>query len=422
MRTPLRHAVTTMGGCIVIAIAAACGSKENGSSRDPIPFPPSHADPDAGEPDGGGAPEDGGTCNGEARVTIGRDAPPLAVTGEPGIGIADPSLFGTWMAFTSLPRNESGGAIDQGGLRTHIASTEDGGKTWRYVTESNHVVVLPDSADCKKADGCTSSIVNETPSLVGDGAEPDGARRWKLFTHRYLVKKVGQQPPAILYTVGHISMFTAPTPSGPWSAQEDVVAGWPGSDFSSSGAKYLPANAPATQACGVFGEPGATIAPDGSLHLALSCITPPFGDPTLDIVMLRSVDHGATWSYLATPLRGAEVGCFGGAGKRVNAASPFVVGGVEYLIATPEGPNTRDGCIVVPFADSAKGILRRDAAGRIAPSRHLAPIFDMRDKVHYAGACSYAPEAPATGFTMSRLVIDSTSATFYEFATGVLER
>ncbi len=336
----------------------------------------------------------------------------LTVSGDTGPDeIADPSIFypagapGGALAYSSVPL--SSGIADQGGIRTRVAVSGDHGATWTFVAEANTPAsVTPSSAVCPDAGACTAALVNETPSIVYDPTDT-ADRVWKIFTHRYEVVKVSGDPQAkLLYTVGHIAMYTAKLPQGPFSGPE-VAVGWPGDAISTTGAKYLSTSDTHTAACGAFGEPGATLAPDGSLHLALGCIQPPFADPALDIVLLRSTDHGATWSYLSTPLRGSDGACFGGSGKRVNAVDLFTVSGTEYLMATPEGPTSRTGCVVFPFADAANGTLARDSAGRAQASRWLDPVFASSELAHYAGACTYGEGATGTGYTMSHLVIAS---------------
>lgn len=250
-----------------------------------------------------------------------------------------------------------------------------------------------------------------------DATDPDTSRRWKLFTHRYVVVDQSGQNPMLLYTIGNIGMYTAPLPAGPWSAVE-VALGWPGSSLSTTGAHFLSTSNPGTSMCGAFGEPGATIAPDGSIHLAVGCIQPPFATPKIDIKLLRSADHGASWSYVSTPVSGADGTCFGGSGDRVNAVDLFVAASTEYLMVTPEGPSSRNGCVVVPFSDSSAGVLRRNPQGALVASRFLQPQFDSSELAHYAGACTFSEGATAMGYTMSHLLLrNGMPPSLHEIAT-----
>ena len=382
------------------AAAAGCGSSEGTHDADGGPGT------DAGESDGG---PDGCPAPAVESELTARAGSELTILDQPGtVTAADPSIEyppgapGGALAYTAVPR--VGPAADQGGLHTRVALSADGGASWTFVALANSAdAIEPPAGTCPDDATCTATQVHETSSIVFDPDDPDQERRWKLFTHRYPVVKVAGDPQAKLYyALGHLALATAPLPSGPWSDPVPVAA-WPGS-LGAGGAAYSTTDDPGTAGCGALGEPGAAYAPDGSLHLAAACIREPFADPTLDIVLLRSADHGASWSYLSTPLSGEDGACFGGAGKRVNAVDLFTVGAREYLMATPESPDQRLGCAVIPFADTDGGSLEHATGGPRA-DRLLTFRFGDDELVHYAGACSAAEGAPETGFTMSHLVI-----------------
>jgi len=349
----------------------------------------------------------------------------LVVLSQPGsVTEADPSIEyppgapGGALAYTAVPM--IGPVADQGGLHTRVALSDDGGASWTFVAVANAAIATaPPAGSCPARATCSATRVHETSSIVYDASDPDPDRRWKLFTHRYPVVKIAGDPEAKLYyALGHLALQAAPLPSGPWSDPVPVAA-WPASDGDVAGAAYHTGDDPATAACGALGEPGATVAPDGSLHLAAACIQPPFEDPTLDIVLLRSLDHGASWSYLATPLTGADGACLGGAGKRVNAAELFTAGDDEYLIATPESPDQRLGCAVYRFDDVDAGRLE-GASGGPRARRLITLRFAEGELVHYAGACTAAEGAPATGFTMSHLVVrQGEPPALHEVVSGV---
>jgi hypothetical protein len=383
---------------IAAALAAACGGGGGSGDTDGA------AGTDATRLDGpAGCP-----APDQETELVDQPAGALEILDQPGsVTEADPSIEypagapGGALAYTAVP--VVGGVPDQGGLHTRVALSDDGGASWTFVAIANTAeAIAPPAGTCPDRATCTATRVHETSSIVFDPGDPDEDRRWKLFTHRYPVVKVAGDPQAVLYyALGHLALQTAPLPSGPWS-DPVPVATWPGGD--GEGAAFATTDDPGTAACGALGEPGAALAPDDSLHLAAACIQRPFDDPTLDAVLLRSTDHGASWSYLATPLSGADGACFGGAGKRVNAVDVFTVGAREYLIATPEGPDERLGCAVIPFDDPAAGSLDRTAGGPRA-ARLLTLDFAEGELVRYAGACTAAEGAPATGFTMSHLVL-----------------
>jgi hypothetical protein len=378
---------------IALIVVAGCGG--GGGNRDTDGAP--GTDLDAGL--------DAGTCPPPSEHTEVTDRPgaALVIRDQPGSVLeADPSIEyppgapGGALAYTAVP--VIAGTPDQGGLHTRVALSDDEGASWTFVAVANTAdAIAPPAGTCPPAAACSATRVHETASIVFDPDEPADDRRWKLFTHRYPVVVVAGDPEAKLYyALGHIALATAPLPSGPWSAPVPL-ASWPGGD--GAGAAFSTEDDPATAGCGALGEPGAAIAPDGSLHLAVACIRPPFDDPTLDIVLLRSGDHGASWQALAVPLTGADGACIGGDGKRVNAADLFTADHREYLIATPERRDQRLGCAVYRFADVASGTLEP------APARLLTLAFGPDELVHYAGACSAAEGAPVTGFTMSHLLV-----------------
>lgn len=350
----------------------------------------------------------------------------LEISSDAGAAVlADPSIFyppgapGGALAYSAVPLVN--GVADQGGIETRVAVSGNAGASWTFVARANTAAsAVPPT--CPSGATCTATIVNETPTLLFDPTD-SSSRQWKLFTHRYYVLKSSSSPnPILLYTVGNIAMYTAPLPAGPWSAPT-VAIGWPGSAFSSSGAAFLSTDAPQTSGCAAFSEPGATLAPDGSIHLALGCVQAPLSNPQIDVVLLRSVDHGASWSYVATPVLGSDGACLGGNGKRMNAADLFVSAGSEYLMATPELANGRAGCAVFhvdSYPDGGAGI-PRTAGGAALVERQLAPQFLGNNGVHYAGACTYSEGATATGYTMSFLFVptDGGLPTIHEVASGL---
>ncbi len=395
------------------ALAAACGGGGGSGDTDGA------AGTDATRLDGSAdcpAPD-------QETELVDQPAAALEILDQPGsVSEADPSIEypagapGGALAYTAVP--VVGGVPDQGGLHTRVALSDDGGASWTFVAIANAAeAIAPPAGTCPDRATCTATRVQETSSIVFDPGDPDEDRRWKLFTHRYPVVKVAGDPQAELsYALGHLALQTAPLPSGPWSDPQPVAT-WPGGD--GEGAAFATTDDPGTAACGALGEPGAAFAPDDSLHLAAACIQPPFDDPTLDVVLLRSTDHGASWSYLATPLSGADGACFGGAGKRVNAVDLFTVGAREYLIATPEGPDERLGCAVIPFDDPDAGSLEGTAGGPRA-ARLLTHDFAEGELARSAGACTAAEGAPATGFTMSHLVLRADQLpAIHEVVSGV---
>jgi hypothetical protein len=128
---------------------------------------------------------------------------PLVVVGDLGSmeGIFDPSAdcSGRFLAYSSVPAANS--------IRTRIAVRVNG-TSWRYATEVN----LPFKATLRCAAGaCPGVVVHEVSSLIEDISDADPSRRFKLFTHTYLVGADG----VLHYDMGHIHLWWAPTADAP---------------------------------------------------------------------------------------------------------------------------------------------------------------------------------------------------------------
>jgi hypothetical protein len=257
---------------------------------------------------------------------------------------------------------------------------------------------------------CSGTLIHEVSSLVFDSDDPDPARRWKLFSHRYLVLP-GLK---LRYDYGNIVLQTAAAPEGPWSA-DAVALGWTStSPFSSAGAAQLFGDMPELADCVAATEPAAVIVPGVGLDLALGCVSLPMGQPEIRIVLLRSKDHGASFSYVSTLLTPSDAPCLDAAATRINAVELVFVGGDEYLLATPETVTTGyHGCFVLPIDDPQKGAVRRDNVSK--------PVFFRRIDVstgQFAGACTYAEGATALGVGMSVGFLKD-SRKFRIFSTGL---
>jgi len=257
---------------------------------------------------------------------------------------------------------------------------------------------------------CTGSLIHEVSSLVFDADDPAPARRWKLFSHRYLVLPGDK----LRYDYGNIVLQTAGAPAGPWSP-DAVALGWTStSPFSSQGATQRLGDIPEIADCVAATEPAAVVVPGVGLDLAFGCISLPAGKPSIRVVLLRSKDHGASFSYVSTLLTPADAPCLDPMTTRINAVDMFFAGGKEYLLATPESETTGyHGCVVLPIDDPAAGAVRRDPGGK--------PVFYRRINVstgQFSGACSYAEGATALGVVMSvGFLMDARQ--FRMFSTGL---
>jgi hypothetical protein len=340
----------------------------------------------------------------------------LVVAGDAGstLGIFDPSIVypagapGGAMSYSSVP--------DQHSIRTRIALSADAGATWTFVVEANAptpaIVGSTDPAECPEAAPCVGAMISEVSSLVIDPDDPDPARRWKLFAHRYLVEPDN----TLHYRYGTIALQTAPAPEGPWTPPSPLI-GWDSpASVSSDGVVHNVSSRAETADCLALTEPGALWRPRGAgsaIELALGCVYLDGSTPRIRIVMLRSVDHAASWEFVANLVDGDDAACRGAGPWNVNAAELFVADGAAYLSATPGAfDGGYDGCVIIPFDDLEAGTLVR-TAGRADVARTLA------SPPRFSGACAYAEGATAMGYTMPILRLD-TGRPFRIYATGIV--
>jgi len=305
----------------------------------------------------------------------------LVIAGDPGaaLGSFDPSVVypgdatGGAMAYSAVP--------DQHSIRTRLAVSSDHGASWTYVAEANQpeaaTIASSDALDCPTG-SCTGFLISEVPSLVFDADDPVPSRRWKLFTHRYLVSATNQ----LHYQLGTIALQTAGSPAGPWTAPAKLIGWQSPSAYSSTGIVTNVNTLPGDQDCLTLTEPGALWLP-GTLELAMGCVYLDGTTPRIRVILVRSVDHAASWSAVATLLTPADSGCLVPGGS-INAPDLFVAGGKEYISATSGLPDgTYRGCAIYPIDDPVTGAVHRDASGHAVPVRTMAAP-------QFSGACTFA--------------------------------
>jgi hypothetical protein len=321
-------------------------------------------------------------------VTVANDPPSAG-------GIFDPSIV--------YPAGAPAGAMAYSAFKakdditTRIAISNDEGATWTYAATANATVALP---------GGAGNLIHEVSSLVFDASDPDAARKWKLFSFRYAAR--GEE---LLYVVGHIALQTAPAPEGPWSQPAPNV-GWRGPNvFSSEGARFVAQDEPALADCNAFSEPSALATTNG-LVLAVGCVS---SDLAIRVVLLRSTDHAASWSYVGVLARSDDARCLGRASglARVNAAELFEAGGKTWAFLTPESLSTGyQGCAAVEV-DLGGGGVKRDASGAPVVTRLLGTADER-----FSGACAYAEGARRATALMS-IAFLSEARKFRIFRSGV---
>ncbi|MBK6520742.1 MAG: hypothetical protein IPM79_12540 [Polyangiaceae bacterium] len=345
----------------------------------------------------GGAASQGGAggagmlgCDLEPDV-VPTTATALTVLGDTGSmnGIFDPSPFYRAGAGAGVMSYSSVAARTD--IHTRVATSDDGGASWTFVADANaaQAATVPVTNDPLCAGSCTGTLIHEVSTLVEDPSDT-AERRYKLFSHRYLV--LAGRPEVLRYDIGHLALQTAPAPEGPWTASTAAI-GWAGtSPFSQANVPTVATDEPELADCLLLTEPAALVV-DDTLYLAAGCAN----GETLRVVLFSSNDHAATFTYEGVLLEGEDGACLGGDVPAVNGAHLFELAGEVYLIATPArafGSGTiYRGCSVMRVADLAGAQVERTAAGDPAIVRR----FDV-DTEGFTGACAYAEGASAQGY------------------------
>ncbi|MBX7097636.1 MAG: hypothetical protein K1X89_07990 [Myxococcaceae bacterium] len=360
----------------------------------------------------GASMDAGAPCTAGTTTVLASDAGRLTVDGDLGSseGIFDPALVFALdagvLAYSSVK--------SLGDIHTRVAVSADHGRTWALAADVNRTQAATlASTDAKECPGgsCSGTVIHEVSSVVFDGDEPDAQRRWKLVSHRYLVKADG----TLLYQYGNLALATAPAPQGPWSEATTLI-GWPSpTAFSSADAGTLSTSLAGLEDCLVLTEPDLLWRPDAGLDLAAGCVTSGGGGPHIRIELLHSDDHAATFRRVGTLVRPEDVACFFAPGTAVNVNAPdlFVWGGATYVSATPDvvGRGYR-GCVVFQLAGPGTAALRQD--GGQAARLHQLTVDDGR----FSGACTASEGLGALGILLPHATFD----TGRHFAIGVTQR
>ncbi|NNG02590.1 MAG: exo-alpha-sialidase [Inquilinus sp.] len=290
----------------------------------------------------------------------------LVVIGDPDRnGIFDVSVEygpdGTgWLAYSrvELPKYVS----------THLARSDDRGRSWTYVGAINRSRDDTITADGRAVSGARRY---ETPTLVHDPGD-DPARHWKLYVERY-VAVPPHRPDNNLHGDGWIEVKYARRPDGPWSEAVRLFGG------PASGSRIdLNRLHPDLGGMSFYNEIGS-IALDGALYLSLDASPTPSGLGDWEnrkIVLISSHDHGATWRYAGTLTDHDDAS---DSGYLVLTGSSLVKEGSRlFLLVTPSGAKGlgrrnrgHDGTWIVEFENIARARLKRDAAGRLVVLRRI---------------------------------------------------
>jgi hypothetical protein len=389
--------------CVVAATAAACGASSSGGKSATDAGATTDATspgPDAGAADAAtldAAGDGDATCPNLPVVTlVPSSSSPLVVQGDPGseLGIYDPSLV--------YPEGADGGVMSYStvapnSVHTRIATSTDRGATFQYAAEPNEVtaitVTTTDPAFCDAGPCPVDGVLwHEVPSIVADPA--DTAAPYKLFVHSYVSAQGGA---TLRRDWGYIGMQTATSPTS-WSTEQKLLGWQSDATLSTSGVTQVLTDIAELHDCVTFTEPGAIVT-DLGLDLALSCASSPApGVVEIRVVLLRSTDHAATFSFVSTLVSAGDFACLDGLAPQILGPDLFTVAGSEYVVVSPVGPVSNTdaggyrGCLTIPIVDAGAGTIARGSGG--APS--VVSWIESSDG-RFTGPCTYAEGATAVG-------------------------
>ena len=240
---------------------------------------------------------------------------------------------------------------------TRVGVTTNGGMSWHYLRDVNGIepTTISDAGltVCGAA-MCDGNILHETSSLVLDSTDPDPDREFKVFLHTYFFDG------DIHYAHGWMSMYTADEPHLAWT--ETKIFGWDAAPpTSTTGVNQNINDIPGLEDCILLSEPGAAVF-DGDLYMSTGCVQ---SDAAIRIELLRSTDHGDTWTRAGTLIDDVDAAALGALNSRVNASSLFNDGSTLWLSVTPTSSDwDYDGCWIIEVDDPAAGAVMRDTTGR----------------------------------------------------------
>jgi hypothetical protein len=140
--------------------------------------------------------------------------------------------------------------------------------------------------------------VYETSWLIDDSTDPNPARRFKLFAHKYFLAP--GRVPATLYHLGSIVMWTASAPDAAWSTETSLL-GWNLTPPELTPLRIVNAVHTELAPCIAVAEGSATVR-GSDIDFVFACIYPGSNPLPQKIVMLRTLDHANTFQYVATLL------------------------------------------------------------------------------------------------------------------------
>ncbi len=313
----------------------------------------------------------------------------ITISGTSTSGILDPSVAydsqakTAWMAYAS---QEQGGLIHVRVARgTSIC--ESWAQTQGGIPAKSDDILAPDGQSVFRSGAWRV----ETPSLVHD--PDDKGREWKLFAYKYFWPTEKSQALQVAQHYGMIVMRTASDPAREWSPEQWLLspaADYPPPPYEQMVAFHLNDLSPDLQDVVTYARP-SVIAADGVLLMSLSAFT---GAATPDrIVMVASRDHGASWQYVGTPLKHADIAALGPYTTLAGATLAVQKGKVYLVAALGDAAMTGRGTFVFAFDDPGRGLLQRDGKGVPVMARQL-PLTAKAHGALGGGVATYSESCP----------------------------
>lgn len=336
-------------------------------------------------------------------------------------GIFDPDLALTGPATVTLSYSA---VVNTSFISTRLAAVRlapDGSVLYQYLGDVNEPVVNT-SVPCGSA-VCPGNLVHEVSSL--SCPTPDACL---VLTHTYLVA-AGD---VLRYDLGFISLFTAPSLSGPWTATSWL--GWDaGAPFSTEGVSQNLNALPPLASCLVFSEPSILAVPSlGKVLVALTCVNVTAANETEQSIVLLSTNSSASFAPVP-PVLAFEAVLVAGSDMRlltlnstaISAANLFLdANNALFLTATPSIPlpfvaEGYFGCLTFPIVSGSDGALSipRAPNGAPIPIRFLVPTTPL-----FNGACTTLPladDARGIRYLLSTLFVVDNAPLFSILPTNV---
>lgn len=225
----------------------------------------------------------------------------------------------------------------------------------------------------------------ETPSLVYDA--DDKNQPWKVFAYKYFWSDTQNLSLARRYSI--IVSKTAPTSSGPWSAEKwlfSAAPDYPPVPYQDMIGTHLNTLSPELADVSFYARP-SVLYQNGVLLMTLSAFKK--SDTADRIVLLVSTDHGQSWGYVGTLLTEQDVPKMGPY-TRLSGAS-LVRQDDEIYLAAVLGDDARKGLgtFILGFENPAKALLKKDPTSQAPAILKFHPRNSIQPTMAGGGYATY---------------------------------